>query len=223
MSEPRIEHPSFGVVTVHRTTCRGKGMHLFQSPLQHSHIISLAIHGASNQRQHNRDWVMPEEQHVQVYMSMSQFGQMISSAGQGEGTPCTIARLNGVGIPSLRGEGTRETFEGEIKSACKKVGNLASETERKAIELLSKKTITKGDVRELLEGIAKVSMELQSNLPFIQEQFDNAMDKSLNVAKTEIEHFAAEALRRAGIKSMIGGTEPDLNSVRLIGEGGEEE
>lgn len=216
--EVHVDHPSFGSVVVSRVQA-SHGIRLFQSPLSHHHVISLAIKEAHLTRQLAQDWVRPERSIVEVMMSMSQFGQMISGIGLGEGTPCTIYRREGREVPPLDGPGVKETFEGEIKEVVAGLSELAESSVKRVHEILEKKTVNKSDMKEALDMIQKMARSIQSTLPFIHTQFERSMDKSVNAAKVEIEHFADDVLRRSGVKAMMEAQGIDQKDIIQLKEG----
>lgn len=86
------EHPAFGVAIVNRASVMGMsgGATLFQSDLQHQHIVTLAIKRAERTRSLNRDWVHPRQTLIEIEMSLAQWGELIASQGIGSGVPVTI-------------------------------------------------------------------------------------------------------------------------------------
>lgn len=84
----RETHPAFGTAIVARS--HGTSHPLFQSDVQHSESITLSIRRAERVRDLNTDWVFPTDELVEIEMSLSQWGALVSSIGIGSGVPVTI-------------------------------------------------------------------------------------------------------------------------------------
>lgn len=92
-------HPAYALLRVSRVSGQRS---LFKSEIQHQHYISLTLTRASIKRDLNRDWVHHEGTELfTVDMSMAQWGQFVSSAGLGSGTPVTLARADGKRVPGI--------------------------------------------------------------------------------------------------------------------------
>src|SRR5271157_2643135 len=92
--ETTQKHASYGMVGINRTS--SSGTHLFGSIMNHHSFITLTIKHAAVRRMLSGDWYSAESLPiVEIEMSHSQFAELITSPGMGDGVPCTIRGLNG--------------------------------------------------------------------------------------------------------------------------------
>lgn len=201
-----LKHPSFGVVKIARVSVGGtRGMSLFNSPLKHHHIVELKICGAELHRQINRDYAFPGESKISVYMSESQFGRMVASAGIGEGVPCTIEYFDGKRVEDLpEAEGVKRVFDKEIKDLTKKVAVDIYDAVKMVKTLLEQPRVTKGELNKLKSLMERAEQNITSNIPYVEHSFEEALEKAVDYAKTEIEAHAVSVLQRTGLDRVAG-------------------
>jgi len=204
-------HESFGVITVHRATCGRDGIPLFDSPLKHHNVIQFEVRGAEHHRSLSRNWIMPTDSKVCVYMSEAQFGRMVSSAGLGEGVPCTIMRFNGQKVEDLPAvEGVKQVFDKELKATVREATKSLDTANKMIRDLLSKPRVTKGELESLKGLLEKSQQEMLSNVPFVEHQFERTLDHAVNQAKTEIDSHLAHSLQNLGLNNVKGLSEKEI-------------
>jgi len=170
--------------------------------MRHGAFVSLTITRATLERDLSRDCVHPDEQLIEVRLSPNQWAELVSSFGIGEGVPCTISRLGGEAMPPVPEEGLRDTFEGEVKEQIAGLVAKVTEFRRMVGELLEKPRLNKPD-KDALRGLAAaIEMEIGSNVPFLQAQFEEAMDKATTVAKSEITAHVENLARMVGVEGL---------------------
>ncbi len=195
--EQEYNHPSFGNIQLTRRS--GGTRTVFGSGAKHSSTVVLKISTARYTRKLNNDWISPGQELVEVEMSEAQFAQFIMSSGLGEGTPCTLKYVGGQRIEDCPEIGMREQFHGEIDAALKGLQDVMSELKALASELSDKPRLTKEDKEKLTRAVNAAQRAVNGDLEFIQAQFDEAMDKSVNAAKIEAEAYAANIRNQAGM------------------------
>jgi hypothetical protein len=199
-------HPSYGMIRVARI--QGGHNRLFGSPITtHPGYITLAIAHGENKHHLGQDWFHAKEDIIRVRMSYAQFAEMISSMNYGTGVPCTIERLQEEMIENppdepVEAEKTKIEFQQKLKAFDKSLA-----TNYEAIsKLLEKATLTKKDKEEIRGHLQRISQEIRSNMPFWLSQFDEAVERIMTTAKTEIDGFMTTVLRAAGMESLASGT-----------------
>ena len=202
----REKHPAFGMVGFHRVT-NGPGRNpLFGSHLdRHHETIPLRVHEAVRGHDLSRDWIYADNQILEVELSPVQFSQMLTTMNVGEGVPCTIRWQQGVGrvaeMPDdYESEQTKiyEAFKAEIAEKEASIGPRLAELD----EILSKKSINKGDrerIRELALGIFRYYSE---NTSFVLKQFEESAEKVVTAAKAQVDEFVTSTLIRAGMEKL---------------------
>lgn len=194
------EHPSYGVVAIARTQMTPTT--LFGSSIKHQHGIILEVKRAVVERALSEDWIHGRETIVEVILTPSQFADMITSTGLGDGTPCTLRAVNGKLIESDEIPSKRAEFKQEFDQAMTDVAKESKQALQEADNLLQRDRITKGDVRRLRDSLYKIEQELRSNLGFITDQFQRQIEKSVVEAKANVEAFVETVARQTGLNAL---------------------
>lgn len=200
------QHPAWGVIGVGRV--QGSSAALFDSEIQHQHYMVLRIRQARRKRDLNRDWIHGDIRPIiEVAMSEAQWAAFVSSAGKGDGTPCTIQFANGERTPELPHDPRLAESLEEVREA----GNKAIEKIREAFKKVEEKP-NKGNIRNL--GI--MIGHLPANMHFAAESLAEAAEEVVTKARADIEAFAQSAAERRGL-------EPgELSETHLLDEGSED-
>lgn len=204
-------HPAYGTITLGRTSQGPEGARLFYSDFRHRHYVTLEISTAERHRNLSNDWLHPRKELIRVAMSEAQFGSFVSSAGVGEGTPCTIQRIGHESIPDIASlVDLRRQFQDELGSRLDQVvAGLANLTAQIEAAPLS------GTRKEALRGLVdSVRRNLGENLSFVASQFDEHLEATVERAKSEVAAYAQRVVQKAGLES-LGADAPRL----LLGEG----
>jgi len=196
-------HPCYGMIGLNRQTHPG-GTILFGSSIPHSNVFSLTIRPASKYRNLNSDRYYGERNpHIEVLISGTQLIDLITSPNMGDGIPCTIHRLNGEKIDDCPDTNQRKKFEDEFDATVKEATQQAMELEVQIAELLERKgTIKKADKEELRRMVGAVVSKLRSTVPFIQSQFNEAIDRTVTEAKGEVEGFFTSKVEALGLEAL---------------------
>lgn len=205
------EHPSYGILHIHRTSGGTHAIRLFGSPLAtHYGTIRLSIskgkwlHGLH----HDRFYGMSKD-FIEIEMSAAQFADAITSLNIGSGTPCTIRYVGGERVAeppdyATEAEHIRDSFENSLSRYTAK----AREYRRRIEELTSKlSSKAKEEIRIALDVIED---QLASNVPFVVKQFQEATTRITTAAKAEVEAFVTGVVRAAGLQSIAEGRLPSL-------------
>lgn len=198
-------HPSFGLLSFVRTTS-SKGQPLFGSSIKHENVIRLSITQGIVQRKNSTNFYLNRDNLIQVDMSPAQFSEAITNMNRGEGTPVTIKTYGEEIIKHPPEDSTREAFVQELKeqinTLSENMNDLSTFSER--IEK-GRGTLSVRERQALKEKISSVTRELKENLPFLLEQFNRQMDRSVNEAKIEIASFMTDSQKPiTDSKKMLG-------------------
>jgi len=201
MDGTKETHESYGLVGVSRRT--GDPGPLFGSSIRHGNYVALTVRRAEKNRDLHRHWYFGHESLIQVEMSNTQFAEMITSMNIGDGVPCTIRYIENKRMENPPETQQRQIFEDEFKADVQKVGGKISSAIENAKMLLSTKgTIKKADKQRIIGLLESVAQDINSNMPFVETQFNNAMDKSVHEAKGEIEGFIQNKITSLGIEAI---------------------
>lgn len=193
-------HESFGVIEISRVSCT-PSMNLFNSSIKHSNFIALRVKEATAHRSNGNTSVFGGREIVEVYMSATQFADMITNLNNGAGTPVTLQRVMGKQIEDCPVENVVMLHTEEFKERMQIFAERLIETKNEAIEI-AKKKMNKKDADEWTKKINFLTQEIESNIPFFKEQFDKQMNKTVTEAKGEIEAFVQQRITEKGLEAL---------------------
>lgn len=202
--EEHEEHESYGLISFSRR--QGNPGPLFGSSLKtHEAYVTLSLRKGTRISSHGYDryYGSVRGDLMEVDMSAAQFAELLTTLNIGLGVPCTIRCLNGkrMGAPpdvKLEVEKARSEFQRKMG----KVTEVFTQKRKEAETILEKKNLTKGDKEALLSLLAKVEMEIGSNLPYSLQMFEEAAEKVVTHAKAEIDAVLMHNVLAEGIRSL---------------------
>lgn len=194
-----VNHPAFGQISVSRRSAGGNGVNLYDSDFGHNSFVTIEVKKSQLHRDLSRDWHFPREELIHLDLSESQWASFVSSFNSGSGVPCTLTWLPEEGrIPGIPSFNRSEVFKKEMKEtmsdAVKEIDDLISSIKESG---LSKK---KQD--EILRKAAKARQELTSNMSFVNLQFEEHVEKTVERGMQEIHGYLNAAVSRAGLKAL---------------------
>lgn len=198
----RDEHPSYGTVSISRVTAT-PSVHLFDSPFKHSNFITLTIDRAYKKRSKlASDLICEGDEVVKIMMSEAQFSRMVSTQNYHGGTPCTIARIEGADLPDCPKDGTKQNFQEEMIEKFEKVGKRTQELSAMLETFLKKPRLNVREKKVLKDAMRDVTGTINDGLPFLREVFAEYMDKIVQDAKSEIDLYASQTVKKIGLGEM---------------------
>lgn len=206
--DDKTRHESFATISLSRVRS-SEPMPFFGSSIMHHNFIELTLHGASMTRRLKNDWVYAETDIAKVRMSETQFAEMITHMNYGDGTPVTLVHFNGKMMEETPFHSKVEQFTDEFKEDMRKLVEGQESITEEIFDLVGGRLPKK--VRNELENkLNKLNTEIKNNVPYVQKQFSEQMDKTVHEAKGEIEAHARN--------SFILGLEPSESNVKFIEE-----
>lgn len=202
-------HPSFGMISLSRYTSSG-GRSYFGAAVEPHAGVSISIHKGEKHRSMSNTWYHAREEVIQVDMSEAQFAQMITSFNIGGGVPCTISHISksalatlpdGI-IPECPEISERKKVETEFKHVMRNLGEEVAKLVLKAQQLQEKPSVNKGDRQEFVKIADGIASIIRSQVPFVQSQFNEAMDATVAHAKSDVDAFISNLMRQAGVEAM---------------------
>lgn len=196
------EHESFGLLQISRQTC-SHPINLFGSSVTHSNLISLTINRAEKHRNLHRDWYFGRESLITIIMSDVQFAEAITSMNMGSGTPVTLQRVGDQSIKSCPEVSRKQQIDNEFKKDVKNISDLTRAAAKEAQLLLKGSGVLKKEDRQkIADLIYHIQMNVESNLPFLQQSFTKQVDKTIMEAKGECEAFVVNAIHKLGVEAL---------------------
>lgn len=182
-AERTYNHPAYGQIRVSRVS-GGTNLYGIEYPV--SGYISVEVMGSTLHRDSSEDWPAAHDSKIILALSEAQWANMISSVGIGAGTQCTIQRIGKKLIPGLPDpRKSKEDFSFEMESALEAIReslNKAHET----IQAMGLSKAKSSKVESLFEGLKK---QLNRDLNFIGDQFDEHMENVTDGAKHELYNY----------------------------------
>jgi len=217
-----VKHPAQGVIII--TKRHGGGQAAFGSDNLHSETVGICIKEASLTRRLSSDFIMGEKKIVELRMTAAQWAEMISSFGNGSGTPVTFdyrADLPEKQVPAYvlpESEMTKHT--GEMHQTIKDGMQALRDLRKRLMESLAKPTITKGERQAMIHDIDKAERELVMNTKFVVDSFEETVEKRMSVARIEIEAHAHNRVVELGLDAVQKAVSTSRYDPRAIGDEG---
>lgn len=220
MNSERLDHPAFGVIKLFKVSSSGENT-LFGSNVNHRDFVRIDIQTAHVDRSLHRDWVHSDKTIVSLEMTFAQWAQFVSSMGDGTGTQVTLDKYRTGDLfsaPQLaRLETVRENFKREVENKASEYIKEASDLHSKLVALISNGKANKTQLNELLGVTHQLKNNMPKNMAFIQESLEEAMEKTIEASKSDIEGFIMGKITNAGLESLLG------HAPTAISFGGEDE
>lgn len=200
----RYTHPSFGQMYIGRVSRGGKGANFYGSELPQGNYIQIELHQSEVERELTKDWYYTHGiPLMKVRMTSGQFAEMITSLNQGSGTCCTIEMIDGKPIPPMPVQESRKEFvHRKFKDRMKMFADTIREKQQQATLLVKKKTLSKEDVHSLSYHLSWLTTEVEQNIPYFLECFQEDMDMVVFEAKLEVENAIQHKLNVLGLQAL---------------------
>lgn len=197
------EHESFGLIEISRVTSNIH-QNLFGSSIKHNNTIRIEIKPAKRIRDLSADWYHSRGiPYIEVEMSPTQFAEAITTLNHSPGIPVTVRYINGKRLEPCPDVNKRQQFENEFKKDMEDIRIKLDKLTKEATEILSsKKNITIAERNLILNQINNIKQEIGSNLPFVNSQFNEQMDKTVLEAKGETEAFFINKINQLGLTEL---------------------
>lgn len=140
---------------------------------------------------------------ITVDMTAAQFSELITTMNMGQGIPTTLRWLDGKPIDNFIDSDTLQSqIKADVKKSTEGVVKTIELLKTEAEAVLAESGLGKGKRERVMGLIAKIQMELKSNLPFVVDQYKEAVDKVTAGAKSEIDSFMTHITTQLGVKSL---------------------
>jgi len=197
-------HPSYGQAVFHRVT--GSVGKLYGSPLaDHHSVIRLTISRSEMNHDLGRDWRFGRDQLIEVTFSAAQFADLLTNMNVSEGAPCTIDFIQGEGNiepppadQEVEHEKVTKAFEGQVAGTA----NRLRENLIQLGALLEKKALNKEDKGKIYWMVEKALQDVESNAPFMVEQFGEATEKLVTAARAEVAASTVAIVQKLGFEKL---------------------
>lgn len=195
------KHESYGMISLNRSY--GSEQYLFGSSIPHDNVITLTIREGEVDRTLNKDWFSGKRRLIQVNMSESQFAELITSFGQGDGVPCTLKEVMGERKQDCPFTNKRQQFDHEMREHIQEIHKTTEKLLKEVDNLFTtKKTFNKADKQLVTDLLNKINREIKNNTPYILSLFNEQMDKTVKEAKGEVEGFTQNKMQSLALQAL---------------------
>ena len=201
LEDSRETHPAYAMIGAGRVTGAAT---LAGSDFKHQHYVHIEIrHGHISRSLSNDRW-HGDKSIVRVSLSEAQWATFVSSMNVGFGVPCTLEWTQQDGrIPSIERTPDRANqFKGEV-----------GRTMQDALDKMQK-AYDEAPTKKLKAVIGSAMTEIRSNVSFVQDQFSEHMEHTVEKAKIEVNAYVTNAVQRAGLQAIAGGDIKLLESTK---------
>jgi hypothetical protein len=142
---------------------------------------------------------------LRAWMSANQFAECITTMNIGMGVPCTLRQIKEEGNLPYPPEQTVRTEEmhAYFKQRMTGFSTVLKESMGRVDAILNKTgTLTKADKKQLSDIMCSTLQEINSNIPYMLEEYEEATQKLVIQAKTEFDSFVTHAATRIGLEQM---------------------
>jgi hypothetical protein len=195
-------HDSFGMVGFNRVSS-SHDQNFFGSSVRCNHYIEMHVKRATRRRDLNNYWYHGEKELIKIRLSPNQFAELLTTMNIGDGVPCTLQYVGREKMPDCPSVDQRALFESEF---AKDVADSVSDAEALFKEIKAmfagKASIGQRDRAEILKKLDLMVSHIKNGMPFVQAQFNEAMDKTVVEAKSEVEAFINNKIHSLGVAAL---------------------
>jgi hypothetical protein len=196
-------HPAYGQISASRVS-GGHGM-LYGSDFLHRSYVAIRIKRPEPHRDLSSDWHYAGKELIEVMLSEAQWATFVSAINVGEGVPCTIDHVLGEPAPSIPHRTQDDDFKNEVRVKLKRsMATLQGLLERAQSHTSG---LSKAKAADLTGPIKSVIQELQLNLPFVADCFDEHVEEKIEKAKVEMHGYMTGMMMWAGMQALTNGVE----------------
>lgn len=194
------EHPSYGMLRFSRIS--GGNSPLFGTSIRHNQAVLVELHKAVRVRNLHNDHYHDRELIVEAWMSPAQFAEAITTLNYGNGIPVTLRWVDGKQIPLPEFHDIKQEFRDEFKQRTDELSTQLAGIVKDFEAVINAGSIPKSKAKEILSQMKNAVMQIQSNLPFTADQFGEQMEKTVAIAKAEVDAVVQHAVTSVGLKAI---------------------
>lgn len=206
VTEPTVDeydterHPAWATIGASRVSTGGiRGVHLFDSDINHQHTVIVTLRMAGRKRDLHHDWIHGGDVQYEVEMSEAQWASFVSAMNSGSGVPCTLRYT------------ATEGHTPDFPHAPRLAETLA-ETHRAAHDAFDgiraafgayEAALKSGTARERREALNTLDARIRNAVPnvdFAGRQLVGQAEEVVQRAKADVEAFVTAQARHLGIE-----------------------
>ncbi len=199
------KHPAFGMLRFSRVS--GDPGKLFGSELSsHMGSIRMELTSSDERRSLSTTYYHGSNKPLcEVEMSAAQFAELITSLNMGSGVPVTIryvADTEGARPYIEDTETLHQQIKTEIKAKTERISTTARDLQGQLSKMLAESKLPKAKQAELNALAARIVMDIDQNLPYTLDQYQEAAEQVGAKAKAELDAYATNLIHQLGTKAL---------------------
>lgn len=210
--EVRESHPSYVLVSFSKRS--GNPGRMFGSSIEnHQSYITLKVSKGIRifNGRYDRYYSSIDGDILEINFTAAQFAELLTTMNVAMGVPGTLSHFQRQKVESppespLEAAKVRSSFKDQMKdlvSSCKKKA-------ARVAELSAQKALSVKEKGELLDMVRNLTMEVESNVPYMLTCLEEAAEKTITHAKAEVDAFVTHSIFAEGLKLLMSKTEPDV-------------
>lgn len=214
------KHESWGVVGLYHQYHNGR--ELFGSDVTNHSTICLKIKTAQCSRELGRDWIMGDETLIEISLSANQFADMLTNTNMGDGVPCTIEYVRGMGSIQYKPQKPKlEVIEEERDLLAESVVEHIQASISMVEDLVKNKKISKVAGDALIFNMRKAHSDLVGGgKEFYKKQAKQEVESMVVEAKRQVQEYVDSKIYSTGLQMLKDGFNAP---ILLDGEAGVED
>jgi len=203
-------HPAYAQLSFSRiNSSKNDNNTLYGSAIRHQTIISMKVYKSekyySNYTENYFGYGVP---YIEVEMSQAQFSEAITSMNIGSGVPVTLRSIRGEVIPHCTELTIQEKTQRDLTNVLKTFANSLVSYKQTINSILDKKGPLTQTEKTNIKGVySQLFTEISSNIPFLNECMQEALDKNTAAAKADVEAFFLHAITKLGMDAIQNNTD----------------
>ena len=205
-------HPCFGRISLSRICGQFDNGSLFQTNVESNTAVRLTIKRAKVTRDLSTDWVHDTEELIEVYLSPTQFADMLTNMNT-SGVPCTIKMVKegdthyAYSMPKMDSHAvqTRKEFH----NLCNKMEIGPTEAEMAQAEAMIAK-LPKKDQPAFRALLTSQAARIKDSAGSMRTRFEEDVVQMVTEAKREVQAFTETLVIQTGIAALTGQEPPKL-------------
>lgn len=199
-----------------------KGMRLFGSSVPSNAGVTLSISTAQTYRGFGKSRHGDHKKIIEVVLTPAQLSELITTMNIGCGVPGTMTYKDGKDYPIPDSPTENELINREYQKHMKEVFVKVEGYIVNLRNLLKLPNVSKKNINNALNDLEGMKRELVQNMPFMHHCFAESMERTVQEAKAEVDHFItgalsqlpAEVLELKSIKDIF----PGATSIKEMGK-----
>lgn len=205
----RKTHPAFGMIQFSRSSGGGDQKFFGSEVSNCGTTFTVRItRGKQIWNLHDSRFFGDSTPLVEADLTAAQFVQLLTTMNQGSGVPCTLRRAHlNSGHPDIvpgiiDEQTTHQLMREDLKAGAAKILDQMTNLLSNLTATLADSSVPKKKKEDLVRQTEHVQMQLRENMPFLVDQYQQALDKQKTAHLAEVDAAITGMIHSLGVKSL---------------------